>query len=35
VPAAATVREIKGVTYHGLEAAFANGHWHARVIFDV
>jgi SHS2 domain-containing protein len=30
------VREIKGVTYHELEAAEqAGGGWHARVIFDV
>ena len=28
-------REIKGVTYHGLEVRRTNGDWHARVIFDV
>jgi SHS2 domain-containing protein len=35
-PAARTpAREIKGVTYHGLEVRRTNGDWHARVIFDV
>lgn len=29
------VRELKGVTYHGLEVARRNGTWHARVIFDI
>lgn len=29
------VREIKGVTYHGLEAVQHGNRWHARVIFDV
>lgn len=29
------VREIKGVTYHALEAARTDGRWRARVIFDV
>ncbi len=29
------VREIKGVTYHGLEAMQDGDSWHARVIFDV
>jgi SHS2 domain-containing protein len=29
------VREIKGVTYHGLEAEREEGRWRARVIFDV
>ncbi len=28
-------REIKGVTYHGLETARREGEWRARVIFDV
>jgi len=27
--------EIKGVTYHGLEAAHRDGRWVARVIFDI
>jgi SHS2 domain-containing protein len=27
--------EIKAVTYHQLSVACENGHWHARVIFDV
>lgn len=31
----AAVREIKGVTYHGLVAEPRNGGWFARVIFDV
>ncbi len=34
-PAGPPLREIKGVTYHGLEATRAGGGWHARVIFDV
>lgn len=29
------VREIKGVTFHGLEVAEGEGGWRARVIFDV
>ncbi len=29
------VREIKGVTYHGLSAARENDTWRARIIFDV
>jgi SHS2 domain-containing protein len=29
------VREIKGVTLHGLRAARASGGWEGRVIFDV
>jgi SHS2 domain-containing protein len=29
------LREIKGVTYHGLEAARSDGVWRARVIVDV
>lgn len=29
------IREIKGVTYHGLEVARRNGIWHTRVIFDI
>jgi SHS2 domain-containing protein len=29
------VREIKGVTYHGLVAEPSHGGWTARVIFDV
>jgi SHS2 domain-containing protein len=28
-------REIKGVTYHGLDVGRTDGDWHARVIFDV
>lgn len=28
-------REIKGVTYHGLDVSNRDGDWHARVIFDV
>lgn len=36
VPAGEPVREIKGVTYHGLEAGRApGGGWRARVIMDV
>ncbi len=34
-PAPAAVREIKGVTYHGLRAERTGGAWRARVIFDV
>lgn len=35
-PAAARpVREIKGVTYHGLETEAREDGWRARVIFDV
>ena len=30
-----SVREIKGVTYHGLAAARRGGGWYARVVFDV
>jgi SHS2 domain-containing protein len=29
------VREIKGVTYHGLDVGHGDDGWHARVIFDV
>lgn len=29
------VREIKGVTYHGLAADRRRGGWYARVVFDV
>lgn len=29
------VREIKGVTYHGLEAREGDDGWHARVVLDV
>lgn len=32
---AGPAREIKGVTYHGLEVARADGSWHARVLLDV
>jgi SHS2 domain-containing protein len=32
---AAPVREIKGVTYHGLDAARVGAGWSAMVIFDV
>ena len=28
-------REIKGVTYHGLDVARTDDGWHARMIFDV
>lgn len=28
-------REIKGVTYHGLEMVERDGRWHARVVLDV
>ncbi len=34
-PAPPAVREIKGVTYHGLEVRRAGTGWRARVIFDV
>jgi SHS2 domain-containing protein len=34
-PCAGLLREIKGVTYHGLEVASDAQGWHARVIFDV
>ncbi len=33
--AAGPAREIKGVTYHGLEVAPADGGWHASVVLDV
>ena len=33
--AAVPVREIKGVTLHGLEVEREEGGWRARVIFDV
>lgn len=29
------IRELKGVTYHGLRVERADGGWHARVIFDI
>lgn len=29
------VREIKGVTWHGLEVNRDDGRWYARVVFDV
>lgn len=29
------VREIKGVTFHGLDVRHVRGQWQARVIFDV
>lgn len=29
------IREIKGVTYHGLEVEERDGRWHARVVLDV
>lgn len=29
------VREIKGVTYHGLEVRLEEGVWHAKVVLDV
>jgi len=32
---AGPAREIKGVTYHGLEVARTDGSWHARVVLDV
>lgn len=32
---AAGGREIKGVTYHGLDVSEREGEWRARVIFDV
>ncbi len=28
-------RELKGVTYHGLEVKRAGSRWTARVIFDI
>lgn len=31
----AAVRELKGVTYHGLDVARTDGGWRARIIFDV
>jgi SHS2 domain-containing protein len=31
----AAVRELKGMTYHGLEVARSGGGWRARIIFDV
>lgn len=34
-PAPRLDREIKGVTYHGLEVRKTQGGWRARVIFDV
>ncbi|MDX1579772.1 MAG: archease [Gemmatimonadota bacterium] len=34
-PESGPVREIKGVTYHGLEVARRREGWHARVVFDV
>lgn len=34
-PARGAAREIKGVTYHGLQAEENASGWHARVIFDV
>lgn len=35
VPAAPPVREIKGVTLHGLAARRRDGGWWGRVVFDV
>ncbi len=29
------IRELKGVTYHGLEVEREDGRWRARVIFDI
>lgn len=29
------LREIKGVTWHGLEVGTRDGGWHARIIYDV
>lgn len=29
------IRELKGVTYHGLEVEHDDGGWRARVIFDI
>ncbi|MFW6085408.1 MAG: archease [Gemmatimonadota bacterium] len=29
------IRELKGVTYHGLEVGREDGGWRARVIFDI
>ncbi len=34
-PAGEAIREIKGVTYHGLEVSRDAEGWHARIIFDV
>lgn len=35
-PRAAIAKEIKAVTYHGLQVTqTANGHWKATVVFDV
>jgi SHS2 domain-containing protein len=34
-PPGPPVREIKGVTLHGLEVAEEAGEWRAQVIFDV
>ena len=34
-PSGGAAREIKGVTYHGLEVVEERGGWRARVIFDV
>jgi len=34
-PAGDAAREIKGVTYHGLQAEERASGWHARIIFDV
>ncbi|MBI4545484.1 MAG: archease [Gemmatimonadetes bacterium] len=34
-PPGAPLRELKGVTYHGLRAERRGGEWRARVIFDV
>jgi SHS2 domain-containing protein len=34
-PVRRPVREIKGVTYHGLDVRQTDGIWHARVILDV
>lgn len=32
---APAIRELKGVTYHGLEVECRDGAWRARVIFDI
>lgn len=32
---APAIRELKGVTYHGLEVGCRDGAWRARVIFDI
>ena len=34
-PGGHAVREIKGVTYHGMHVREGDGEWQARVIFDV